>query len=172
MPRRPSVSCRQFRHQHAEFLDGMLPEGAMRDMQVHLDGCASCATRDVWMRRSLMALQTLPQIEPSADFRKRLRVRIAESELARPVRRESGVRWGLVGAVAAASLALLAVSALRPIAGARGPVHLAPVLARSPELPPSVVPPALPSSMSTLSLVGEYTSPPPVRLQLATFPSQ
>ena len=46
-------------------------------MQEHLFACPACATRDVWVRRSLLALQVLPSIEPSADFRDRLYKRLA-----------------------------------------------------------------------------------------------
>ena len=46
-------------------------------MRAHLDNCPRCATRDVWMRRSLLALQVLPRIEPSAGFRERLYERLA-----------------------------------------------------------------------------------------------
>ena len=77
MPCRSSCSCRQFRRQHAEFVDGFLAEETVRAMQEHVSGCPSCATRDVWMRRSLLALQALPSIEPSAGFRERLFERLA-----------------------------------------------------------------------------------------------
>jgi hypothetical protein len=46
-------------------------------MRDHLDECPDCARRDVWVRRSLLALQALPRIEPSADFRERLYERLA-----------------------------------------------------------------------------------------------
>jgi hypothetical protein len=77
MPRRPFSSCRQFRRQHTDFMDGFLSEGTSCDMQEHLICCPSCARHDVWMRRSLLALQALPRIEPSADFRERLYERLA-----------------------------------------------------------------------------------------------
>ena len=48
-------------------------------MQEHLYECTACATRDVWVRRSLLALQVLPSIEPSAGFRERLYERLGES---------------------------------------------------------------------------------------------
>lgn len=47
-------------------------------MQEHLYECKACATRDVWVRRSLLALQVLPSIEPSAGFRERLYERLHE----------------------------------------------------------------------------------------------
>ena len=58
-------------------MDGLLLEETARAMQEHVNDCPSCATRDVWMRRSLLALQALPRIEPSAGFRERLFSRLA-----------------------------------------------------------------------------------------------
>lgn len=55
-------------------------------MQEHLYDCPACATRDVWVRRSLMALQVLPSIEPSAGFHLRLYERLGE-QLAPPMAR-------------------------------------------------------------------------------------
>jgi len=77
MPCRSSCSCRQFRRRHTELVDGLLLEETARAMQEHVNDCPSCATRDVWMRRSLLALQSLPRIEPSAGFRERLFARLA-----------------------------------------------------------------------------------------------
>ena len=77
MPRRSFSACRQFRRQHTDFVDGFLSEGTSCAMQAHLIRCPSCATRDVWMRRSLLALQALQRIEPSANFRERLYERLA-----------------------------------------------------------------------------------------------
>jgi len=48
-------------------------------MQEHLYECKACATRDVWVRRSLLALQVLPSIELSAGFRERLYERLGVS---------------------------------------------------------------------------------------------
>jgi hypothetical protein len=78
MPCRPSCSCRQFRRQHAEFTDGFLSVEMSCAMQEHLYQCPTCATRDVWVRRSLLALQVLPSIEPSAHFHERLYERLGE----------------------------------------------------------------------------------------------
>jgi len=131
MPRRLSLSCRQFRHQHVEFVDGLLPEGTMRALRTHRDECACCSQHDVRIRRSLLVLQALPVIEPSHDFRARLSARLQRdaAEL-RPVR-PRGVRWGIAGAIIAASAALLlaASSRSRPVM----PIRLTPVLTRAPQ---------------------------------------
>jgi len=86
-------------------------------MRSHGDACAACSRLDVRVRRSLLALQTLPTIEPSADFRRRLHERLALSQAPdrTPVRMPTlapmrGVRWGLAMAVTAASLAFLVLA--------------------------------------------------------------
>jgi hypothetical protein len=52
----------------------------MRAMRDHLIVCERCARTDVQVRRSLMVVRSLPQIEPSADFMARLNVRLREVE--------------------------------------------------------------------------------------------
>lgn len=113
MPRRLSSSCRQFRRQHAEFVDGYLSDEAQRAGRVHLDECPFCARQDVQIRRSLMALQSLPMIEPSAGFRDRLYERIARDELHYSPVPSRHVRWGMATAIVAASVALLVAAASR-----------------------------------------------------------
>ena len=87
MPCRPSCNCREFRRQHAEFTDGFLSMETSLAMQDHLYECPACATRDVWVRRSLLALQALPSIEPTAGFHDRLYERLAMSPAMPPVTR-------------------------------------------------------------------------------------
>lgn len=113
MPLRLSASCRQFRRQHAEFVDGYLSDEAQRAGRSHLDECPVCARHDVQIRRSLMALQSLPMIEPSAGFHDRLYERIAREELHYSVVPSRGVRWGMATAIVAASVALLVAASSR-----------------------------------------------------------
>ena len=132
MPRRPSYSCRQFRRQHVEFVDGLLCNEAHRACTEHVSACPACAHHDVQVRRSLLALQALPSIEPSADFRQRLRARLAqEAQHPAPAPVRPGIRWGVAGVVVAASFALLAATAPRTPMSV--PVRLNPVVARAPE---------------------------------------
>lgn len=138
MPRRPLLSCRQFRRLHTEFLDAMLSHDDAAVCRAHLDACAHCAAHDVTIRRSLMALQTLRPIEPSSDFRSRLAARIASDTTAPRATRQVARRWGVAGALLAASVALIAFAATPSKAPA--PVRLAAVAARAPE---SVVPPVI-----------------------------
>jgi hypothetical protein len=51
----------------------------MSEMRRHLNACASCATLDTRIRRSLLVVRNLPQIEPSADFFVRLSVALQQA---------------------------------------------------------------------------------------------
>jgi hypothetical protein len=113
MPRRLSSSCRQFRRQHAEFVDGYLSDEAQRAGRAHLDECPVCARHDVHIRRSLMALQALPMIEPSAGFHDRLYERLEREELHYSPAPSRHVRWGMATAIVAASVALLFAASSR-----------------------------------------------------------
>lgn len=113
MPRRLSSSCRQFRRQHSEFVDGYLSDEAQRAGRAHLDECPVCARQDVQIRRSLMALQSLAMIEPSAGFHDRLYEKIARDELHYSPVPSRRVRWGMATAIVAASVALLFAASSR-----------------------------------------------------------
>lgn len=133
MPLRLSSSCRQFRRQHAEFVDGYLSDEAQRAGRAHLDECPVCARHDVQIRRSLMALQALPMIEPSAGFHDRLYERLAREEFHYSPVPSRHVRWGMATAIVAASVALLfaASSRARQVEASRP----APVMVQAPALP-------------------------------------
>lgn len=133
MPRRLSSSCRQFRRQHAEFVDGYLSDETQRAGRAHLDECPVCARHDVQIRRSLMALQALPMIEPSAGFHDRLYERLAREAIHYSPVPPRHVRWGMATAIVAASVTLLFVasSRTRQIEASRP----APVLVQAPALP-------------------------------------
>lgn len=133
MPRRLSSSCRQFRRQHAEFVDGYLSDEVQRAARAHLDECPVCACQDVQIRRSLMALQALPMIEPSAGFRHRLHERLAREELQYSPVPSRQVRWGMATAIVAASAALLFAASLR--SRQIDASHPAPVMAQAPARP-------------------------------------
>jgi hypothetical protein len=186
MPRRLSSSCRQFRQQHAEFMDGLLPEGTVRAMRMHRDVCQACSQHEVLIRRSLLALQALPQIAPSADFRARLQARIANDDGNMPPVGPRGVRWGIAGSVIAASVALLLVASSRQRPAT--PMRLMPVLAQSQNVPSVTASGRAPqltvmaadsaprfeslAATSTLRGAPVTTRRPTIRLQLASYPGQ
>jgi hypothetical protein len=66
------MKCREFKSNHVGFIDDVLSAADMADMRRHLGVCPKCATVDVRIRRSLLVVRNLPQIEPSADFFARL----------------------------------------------------------------------------------------------------
>jgi hypothetical protein len=186
MPRRLSASCRQFRRLHAEYIDGLLSTEGERACQSHLEICRVCAQQDVRMRRSLLALQALPLIEPSAGFRDRLHARLAHEPEGLEPETFRGVRWGLAGALLAASVALLMVVPSHPRSLA--PIRLVPVMARAPErvapLPAREVPAlvgelaersarfeALPGQ-APLRSAPSMLRAPALRLQTVSFPGQ
>jgi anti-sigma factor RsiW len=72
------MDCREFRNKHVPFVDDVLPAIDMEAMRRHLTRCPKCSRQDTAIRRSLMLVRNLPTIEPSADFMKRLSVRLAE----------------------------------------------------------------------------------------------
>ena len=73
------MDCREFRKQHFAYLDDTLPGDSMAVAQQHLMKCDSCAAHDTMVRRSLMLVRNVRVIEPSADFRKRMKVRLDEA---------------------------------------------------------------------------------------------
>jgi hypothetical protein len=70
------MNCREFKSKHVAFVDDLLSAADMADMTRHLRICARCSSLDVRIRRSLMIVRNLPQIEPSADFYARLSERL------------------------------------------------------------------------------------------------
>ena len=107
MPLRLSHSCRQFRRQHVEYVDGFLVADAIRECETHLDECDDCRRHDLRVRRSLLALQALREIEPSADFHRRLCDRLARETTHYAPAAPHRMRWGIASAMIAASAALL-----------------------------------------------------------------
>jgi len=146
MLRRLSPACREFRHHHVEYVDGLLCGQAQRTCDAHLRECPVCAARDVQIRRALLTLQVLPEISPSALFRTRLNARLAAEASVRaltfPVAyrepRRPQARWWIVGSALAASAALLVFAPGRPVPVSRA--ISSPMIAQaavSPSTPPA-----------------------------------
>jgi hypothetical protein len=186
MPRRPSLSCRQFRQLHAEYVDGFLCVERSQAMRSHGDDCPACAALDVQVRRSLLALQTLPTIAPSADFRERLHKRLVLSQLTERaptrarmrarmrvrmrVRRRVSmreIRWGLASVVTAASVAFLVLAAPSKLTR---PVELRPALVHAPEpaAPMAPKPTELPESARTAPIT--FAARPAETLRFEALP--
>ncbi len=110
-------------------MDGLLTGDALQACEAHRNDCPACRRHDVQIRRSLLALQVLPTIEPSADFHRRLCDRIAHDTVHYTPINAHRVRWGIAAVILAASVALL-VAVPSPTATSRSSVAMvqAPVL--------------------------------------------
>jgi anti-sigma factor RsiW len=62
------MKCREFKSNHVGFIDDLLSAADMSAMRRHIAVCPNCSTLDIRIRRSLLVVRNLPQIEPSADF--------------------------------------------------------------------------------------------------------
>jgi hypothetical protein len=148
------MDCREFRERHVGFVDDTLPAVEMYDMQEHVRTCARCSRHDAAVRRGLLIVRNLPQIEPSPDFMARLNSRLEELHVVRGGRSDAPVHPLGSGSFAAlaAGLALLGYLAIETMNRWRGPVELrlAPVVATSPEEPtPLIMDPGFVAAFST-----------------------
>lgn len=73
----PDMDCKHFRKLHLAYLDDTLPGTQMAAAQRHVLQCDGCAAHDTLVRRSLMIARSMPAIEPSAAFQRKLRERLA-----------------------------------------------------------------------------------------------
>ena len=87
-PEDPTMDCRQFRKQHAYFIDDMLSGVETWAMRDHVTSCATCSRFDTQLRRSLLIARQAPTLEPSPGFQRKLSARLAAEKLARPAFRE------------------------------------------------------------------------------------
>ena len=76
------MDCREFREKHVGYVDDTLSAVEMEAMHRHVRSCYRCARQDTAVRRGLLLVHNLPQIEPSSDFMAKLSDRIAELEAA------------------------------------------------------------------------------------------
>ena len=103
------MTCAEFLDRYTDFRDGLItaPREARR-FDRHLAQCPSCRRYDAALRRGIQALQEAETVTPSADFRRRLKLRLErEGSLAGPGRPAwAGIAAALFIAVAIALLAL------------------------------------------------------------------
>src|SRR5262245_58296391 len=76
-PRRSQMDCKSFTSKHAAFIDDTLPGVDMAGMRAHINECMRCARRDADVRRALLLVRNLPQVQVSEGFQDRLRARLA-----------------------------------------------------------------------------------------------
>ena len=108
------MNCRQFKSNHVGFVDDVLPAADMSEMRRHLAACADCATLDIRIRRSLLVVRNLPQIEPSADFFARLTDALKQSPAPAPRTRPMVVAATFTAITAALAAAVYFAMAFLP----------------------------------------------------------
>jgi hypothetical protein len=113
------MDCKSFDSKHATFIDDTLPGVEMAVMRAHINECVRCARRDADVRRALLLVRNLPQVQVSEGFQDRLRTRLA-AEPSQPVAHRSPsagrpIRWA-----AAAALMIAAAGVASRVAGERG----------------------------------------------------
>jgi hypothetical protein len=105
------MDCRAFLNRHVAFVDDVLPAFEMDAMQQHLTACSRCSRHDTRIRRSLMLVRSLPEIEPSPEFIRRLNARLARMS---PADREDVFaprrHWRSAGSIAALAAGIVAVA--------------------------------------------------------------
>jgi hypothetical protein len=130
----------------------------MERMRRHVQCCYRCARHDIAVRRGLMLVRSLPQIEPSADFMTRLGDRIAELQPVGDVTASTSPFHLTSGAFAAlaAGLTLFGYVALEAVHRFGRP----PVLVLPPVVATAPAPKPVPSLTSTAYMAGISTGMP------------
>jgi hypothetical protein len=152
------MNCREFKSNHVGFVDDLLSAADMADMRRHLRLCDRCASLDVRIRRSLMVVRNLPQIEPSADFYIRLseRLKTAPAPLASD-RLASMATTAIVATAALAAAVYFAMAVQVHRSAPPQPVPAQIVAARPPQQPPLA-----PEPLSEANLVATVPAGVPV----------
>jgi hypothetical protein len=151
-----SMNCREFKSKHVGFVDDLLCAVDMADMHRHLRLCDRCASLDVRIRRSLMVVRNLPQIEPSADFYIRLSERLRTTPA--PLASDRFGSLATTAIVATAALAAAVYFAMAVQVHRSAPIEPAAshVVAARPQLP------APPEPLSEANLVATVPAGVPV----------
>jgi hypothetical protein len=124
------MDCREFRDNHAPYVDQRLSGAEEADMRRHAQECERCARHDSRVRRSLILVRSLPTIEPSPDFQARLNARIRALPPTLVVSRPPIRSFAAI----AASIVLFAYVAAELFSrGTPTTIQLAPVVATLPE---------------------------------------
>lgn len=102
------MDCREFREQHLSYVDDTLPGIELVRMQMHLTECPDCEKHDATIRRSLMLFRSLPSIEPSPDFSRKLETKLREAKITDAAAMKAGRTRRLGAAVTLSSALMLA----------------------------------------------------------------
>jgi hypothetical protein len=124
------MDCREFRDNHAPYIDQRLSADDENEMRRHAQQCVRCAAHDTRVRRSLILVRSLPTIEPSPDFQARLNSRLRALPPAGVVS-EPPIRSFAAIAASVVFVAYFAAELL--MRSAPTAIQLAPVVASVPE---------------------------------------
>ena len=130
------MNCREFRAKHVGFIDDVLSAADMSEMRRHVGLCSRCSTLDVRIRRSLLVVRNLPQIQPSPDFFARLNDQLKNAPVpARAVsyRGPAATFFAVTAALAAAVYFAMAAGGSSPQNPAQPAVAAAPVAESAPD---------------------------------------
>jgi hypothetical protein len=142
-----SMNCREFKSKHVGFVDDLLSAVEMAGMRGHLRVCPPCAALDVRIRRSLLVIRNLPQIEPSPDFYFRLIERLQHAPAPATTQQRSSATTLLVATAALAAAVYFAVAGGAPRTAPAAPVSGAAQLAVNASTPVAV-PPVIEANIS------------------------
>jgi hypothetical protein len=130
------MNCREFKSNHVGFVDDLLAAADMAEMRRHLRSCQKCETLDTRIRRSLLVVRNLPQIEPSADFFARLSEALRQAPPPQPERRPFAAAATFTAVTAALAAAVYFAMALTSGAPSATPVVPTPEVAASAPITP------------------------------------
>ena len=135
------MDCRSFRKHHLAYLDDTLSGDDMTAAQRHILECDRCAAHDTMVRRSLLLARNIAMVEPSPEFRERLRSRLDackrdDATHAANVARQTTVFRSPRAFAAIAAGAVLGTMAWSQLAPADAPLlAMQPVIASQPAAP-------------------------------------
>jgi predicted anti-sigma-YlaC factor YlaD len=96
------MACESWNEKLYTYLDGEIPEQGMRDFDAHVRNCHSCAADALARVQIKRAIQVAgKRFAPSADFRQRVRQRVAN---------QRNHNWNVGWMLAAATVVILAVA--------------------------------------------------------------
>ena len=161
------MNCREFKSNHVGFIDDLLSAADMAEMRRHLFSCQKCATLDTRIRRSLLVVRNLPQIEPSADFFARLTEALKQAPQPVPARRPMAAAAAITAVTAALAAAVYFAMAFTTDQQPAMPAAPAPQVAATT--------PAVPMPMSEVSIAAAVPAGVPVwpaMFMVGEIPSQ
>jgi hypothetical protein len=116
------MTCGEAQDRLDDYVDGLLPEALLHEMELHLDQCAACRREESQLRSLLDHAADLPrEIKPGRDLWPAIAARIGDEEAGgAEVPGQAARAWTSPAALAAAAAVLLAVATL-VTQGGRGP---------------------------------------------------